>query len=177
MSALKDQGVVEWLDIVSGIANGGHKIIDVDYDTYAKGEAELGWLNASISLVAREATGWDAFARSVIGLIHCDPAGSRAEIGHLKLLISNPSGQVVVNVTLTGEMPDTRGNIGTLAGTALLIVNVRVGMEPQELKSIVERSITAAAGRGIEISELSLNSFRPAYPRPTYRMDRVVVQP
>ena len=33
----------------------GRKILDIDYDTYAEGEAELGWLNATARLTSRHA--------------------------------------------------------------------------------------------------------------------------
>src|SRR5207302_7058768 len=32
----------------------GRRILDIDYDTYAAGEAELGWLNSSVHLTAEQ---------------------------------------------------------------------------------------------------------------------------
>jgi len=175
MSALMDRGVAEWLDAISGSSGGGHTIIDVDYDTYASGEAELGWLNASIPLDAREPTDWEAFVREVTGRIHNELSSRSAEIGHVKLFISSANGQATANDAGIGELPITQGNIGTHAGAALLIVNVRACMEPVQLKAVVERSITAASGKAVNFSELKMNSFRPTYPCPTYRFDHVVI--
>jgi len=64
ISALTGQGVEEWLDAVhagsvgpAGVVNAvgavgsvGTKLLDIDYDIYAEGEAVLGWLNASVRL-------------------------------------------------------------------------------------------------------------------------------
>jgi G3E family GTPase len=176
MSALENSGVAEWLDAISGFSNGGRKILDVDYDTYARGEAELGWLNTSMSLVARKETDWEGFARELICRIQQSLASHRAEIGHLKLLISNQDGQVVANVTSIRDVPSVQSGIGASAGAASLIVNARALVEPELLKSIVEASIRAMEEASIEVSESSLQSFKPAYPQPTHRFDRVVVQ-
>jgi G3E family GTPase len=174
ISALKDRGVTEWLDTVSGAQSGGNKILEADYDTYALGEAQLGWLNTSISLFAREVTDWDAFALEVICRIQRELANRSAEIGHLKLLLANLAGQVVVNATSINEKPAVHGNIGKNSGIATLVLNARALVEPDQLKSIVEDSIAAVAGEAIKVSSLSMDSFSPAYPRPTHRIARVV---
>jgi len=174
MSALGNRGVSEWLDAVSAVSGGGRTIIDVDYDIYASGEAELGWLNASFSLFAREETNWDEFVKELIRLIHAELASRSAEIGHLKLLVSNARGQIVANSTSVAQMPVVRGSIGAVAGMSSLIVNARARVDPKALASIVEDSLCAAAGSGISFSKLTLNSFRPAYPRPTYRLNSVI---
>jgi Ni2+-binding GTPase involved in maturation of urease and hydrogenase len=174
MSALNDLGVAEWIEMVSRAAGGGGKILDVDYDLYASGEAELGWLNASISLTAREETDWNAFARDLIGRIQADLAGRSAEIGHLKLLLSNLAGQVALNITGMDEKPSARGGIPACAGVTTLVINARARVEPEVLKAIVKHSLEAAASDAITFPELDLCSFKPAYPRPTHRMDEIV---
>jgi G3E family GTPase len=176
MSALENRGVAEWLEAISGVSNGGRKILDVDYDTYAQGEAELGWLNASMRLVPQKETDWESFARELICRIQQGLASHNAEIGHLKLLISDQDGQVAANVTSIREVPVVQGSIRMGSGAVSLLINARALIEPQLLNSIVERLVRTIAGKTIEVSELRLESFRPAYPQPTHRFDRVVVQ-
>ncbi len=50
ISALSGEGVDAWLDLLSAGQPVGRKIAEVDYDTYAAGEAALGWMNASAKL-------------------------------------------------------------------------------------------------------------------------------
>jgi hypothetical protein len=171
ISALKNIGVLEWISTVSAMADSGQKVIEVDYDLYAKGEAELGWLNASVSLIELKPANWDVFARRIMEQIRNELASLSAEIGHLKILLSNSSGQIVANLTDNSEKPAIKNNIGESAGTASLILNARVHLEPGILKSIVERSIETVAGQEIQIAQVSLSSFNPAYPKPTYRID------
>jgi len=53
MSALTGDGVGTWFDFISQGQASGKKLAGVDYDTYAAGEAALGWMNASAQLQAR----------------------------------------------------------------------------------------------------------------------------
>ena len=50
MSALSGEGVDAWLQYVAEQLPAGQHVVEVDYDTYAAGEAALGWLNASVAL-------------------------------------------------------------------------------------------------------------------------------
>jgi G3E family GTPase len=176
MSALHNQGVSEWIETISKSSIGGRKILEINYDTYASGEAEMGWLNTSISLVAHEKTDWGAFARDLIGRIHSELFKVNAEIGHLKILISTPAGQVIANATSIHAEPEVRAAAEASAGTASLIVNARAHIDPQRLNSILELSIRSTVGNSIEASDLALHSFKPAYPKPTYRFDTVIDQ-
>ena len=42
-------------------------VVDVDYDTYAAGEAALGWLNASVALRTDESGGLAGVCRRSVG--------------------------------------------------------------------------------------------------------------
>jgi hypothetical protein len=106
--------------------------------------------------------------------IQSELASRSAEIGHLKLLMANSAGQVIANATSIVETPTAQGSMGRDAGPVTLVLNARAHIEPDHLKSIVERSIAAVAGEAVEVSTLSLRSFSPAYPRPTHRIDRVI---
>src|SRR5207253_6650673 len=45
----------------------GRKILDIDYDTYAEGEAELGWLNATARLTSDKSFDLDALLTAILG--------------------------------------------------------------------------------------------------------------
>jgi len=49
-SALRGEGVEDWLEYVMKEETAGTRIAEVDYDAYADGEAALGWLNCTAKL-------------------------------------------------------------------------------------------------------------------------------
>src|SRR5438128_1471662 len=52
VSAKTGQGFDALTALLDQDGNFGRKILDIDYDTYAEGEAEMGWLNSSIRVTA-----------------------------------------------------------------------------------------------------------------------------
>ena len=69
ISALTGDGVDAWLDFIGRGQATGRKIAEVDCDTYAAGEAALGWMNASATLQARGEIDWKTFASDLLEAI------------------------------------------------------------------------------------------------------------
>src|SRR5207245_3925025 len=59
LSARTGQGFPALTELLDQEGNFGRKILDIDYDVYAEGEAELGWLNSSVHITAPEAFAQD----------------------------------------------------------------------------------------------------------------------
>ena len=169
ISALTGDGVAAWLDLVMGPMASGARIADVDYDTYAEGEAVLGWLNASIQLHAPDEVDWQAVCRGLVDEIQRQSQARSAEITHVKLHLSTSGGSVVANVTSTQDKPCVRGHVGGTPLDAELILNARVHMGAAELRALVESSLEGLASDGIETRVNSIRSFSPARPQPTHR--------
>ncbi|MGB2824941.1 MAG: MIP family channel protein [Phycisphaerae bacterium] len=176
ISALTGQGVADWLEAVLASSRAGSRIADVDYDTYAEGEAVLGWLNAAIRLSRRgeEAVPWRAFCADLMARLQETFRGSRARVGHVKLLLSTHNGHCTGNLARTDGRVSIRGDIGQPSDEGELVLNARVEMAPQELEKIVRDSLAASAGSAIEVRIAQLRCLTPGRPQPTYRYDSVV---
>ena len=99
ISALTGEGVDAWLDFVGRGQAAGKKIAQVDYDTYAAGEAALGWMNAAAKLQAHGEIDWKGFAADLLEAIRGELRARSAEIAHLKLYLTARGGHVAGNVT------------------------------------------------------------------------------
>lgn len=145
ISAKSGHGLDAWLDAVTMRSEPGRRIAEVDYDTYAEGEAVLGWLNATFTLYG-EQTEWNLFAeRLLMGLsLRFDNMG--ASVGHVKLMVEAGESFLIGNLTGKGDTLSIRGLAGTGA-TARLTLNARVQMEPETRGGIV-REVVAAASQG-----------------------------
>ncbi|MEN6347009.1 MAG: GTP-binding protein [Armatimonadia bacterium] len=172
-SALTGEGVAEWLEAVMADVEAGAHIVDVDYDVYAEGEAVLGWLNASATVTAATGIDWQALARKLIELIQQAAAARQAEIAHVKLSLT-AEGQGVANLTSTSGTPTVRGEIEGNPVTVSLVLNARVQMSPEELRSIVEGAFAEIAGDGHDLEVETLHSLSPGRPVPTHRYASVV---
>ena len=186
MSAASGEGVDAWLDHVAGervgqVANlpemrqignlphAGQHVVEVDYDTYAAGEAALGWLNAAVALRARDAMDWQAFAEDLLEAIRRALIARGAEIAHVKLILGRGSESLTGNLTSNYGPASVSGRIGPAASESAMRINARVHIAPDELQAIVAGALRAAAGQRLEATITALSSFRPGRPVPTHR--------
>jgi G3E family GTPase len=169
MSALRGDGVDGWLDFVFQNQSAGKRVAEVDYDTYAAGEAALGWMNASARLTARSDTDWQAFAHELLEAFRGMLRSQSAEIAHLKLYLMGKQGHVVGNLTSNDGPPSVRGGMQRGCREVKLLLNARVHVPPNALRDAAEKALKAVAGNRIDWAITSMRSFFPGRPQPTYR--------
>jgi Ni2+-binding GTPase involved in maturation of urease and hydrogenase len=174
MSAQSGEGVDAWLDFLSGPNPAGGKIAAVDYDRYAAGEAALGWMNASARLAAREDTDWRALAGALLEAIGGRLRAQSAQIAHLKIYLTGGAGSLAGSLTGNDEPPTLRGRIAPGRREVKLLINARVHVPPDALRNAVEQALQAVAGDRIEATLMSVRSFFPGRPQPTYRFGVVL---
>jgi len=178
ISALKGQGVDAWLDAVLAGKEAGRRLTEVDYDVYAEGEAVLGWLNAAIRLSATGGPAdWRGLAVELMEELKAAFQERRADVAHVKLLLSAAGGHVAANLTRTDGEVLVQGEIPGAPPEAALVLNARVEMSPEALEEIVRAALAAACRTGIVARIEHLKSLSPGRPNPTYRYAGVVERP
>ena len=175
MSSLREKDVDAWLERTLAESEAGTIITDVDYDTYAEGEAELGWLNATVEVRPGRGADLSGFCREFLGRMRDALRAKSADIAHLKILLGEGGGSITGNLTGLDAEPSVRGSIeGGAGGRLTLLVNARVHIAPDALRATVERCLRDAAGDNIAVEIGKLASFRPGRPEPTHRFRHVV---
>jgi Ni2+-binding GTPase involved in maturation of urease and hydrogenase len=170
MSAKTGQGFDRLVAFLDQQGHFGRKILDIDYDTYAEGEAELGWLNASLSVEAGAPFALDGLLMDVVKRLQAPLAAESAEVAHLKAIGLGETSFAVANLVASGQAPElslpSRSNVREVE----LIVNARVAIDPAELEAVVRRVVPeVCAAHGAKASFRTLQSFRPGRPTPTHR--------
>jgi len=95
-------------------------------------------------------------------------------VAHAKLLLTTTGGRITINLTATAGKPSLNGRAERTAQDALLVINARVRMEPEDLRAVVERSVQAVCNGQVEARITSIASFKPGRPQPTHRYAAVV---
>ena len=172
ISALNGTGVEEWLnEVISSHAAGTH-LIDVDYDTYAEGEAVLGWLNTTVKITDGRCD-WLAFARDLLAMASDTFTALHAPIGHVKLLIEGKNCFIAGNLTGGPETISVRGTASTESQVELTF-NARVQLPPMMLEEKTKEIIRLACeGKGTPEFVL-IRSLSPGRPNPTFRYDEII---
>jgi Ni2+-binding GTPase involved in maturation of urease and hydrogenase len=149
----------------------GRKILDIDYDIYAEGEAELGWLNATARLASDKPFDLDALLTGILGDLADVCRSLRGEVAHLKLIGMDDAGAFAVgNVVSSDTAPKLSLPSGLRPREAELIVNARVAMDPAVLETEVKRVVVSRCAQAGVIAEFRTSqSLRPGRPVPTHR--------
>ncbi len=169
MSAMSGEGVDAWLACVAEGRPAGQHVVEVDYDTYAAGEAALGWLNAAVALRTRGGVDWRAFVEDLLEAIRRGLVARGAEIAHVKLIIARGGESLRGNLTSNYGPVFVSGNLDPAASPTAMRINARVHIGPDELQAIVEGALREVAGERLESTITALRSFRPGRPVPTHR--------
>ncbi len=170
MSAKTGQGFDALTEFLDQQGNFGRKLLDIDYDTYAEGEAELGWLNSSIAVRGERPFALDEFLLDVVSRLQQALAADGAEVAHLKAIGLSEVSFGVANLVSSATRPElslpAKGEVTELD----LIVNARVAADPARIEERVRRAVTeACTARQAQAEFRTLQSFRPGRPQPTHR--------
>ncbi len=170
LSAKTGQGFDALTALLDQPGDFGRRILDIDYDIYAEGEAELGWLNSSIHVAGSKPFALDALLLDVVGRLQEALARLGGEVAHLKAIGLSEVSFGVANLVSSHSQPElslpARGDVTEMD----LIVNARVAVDPAMIAEQVRQTVTAAcAARGATAEFHTMQSFRPGRPQPTHR--------
>lgn len=173
ISGRTGEGFDRWRELLDEERPAGRNVVDVDYDLYAEGEAELGWLNLSTKVDAERPFDGDAFVRELTREIAGELRRRRFEIAHLKVLLGADDRAAVANATDSRSEANLSRTIGAPVSRGALIVNARVHADPAELRATVEARLAATLEHlGLARGPVVAAHFRPGRPVPTHRFAR-----
>lgn len=162
----------EWLEKVQTSNEAGKRLVEVDYDIYAEGEAVLGWLNSTIEL-SSNSVDWDNFARDLMQSLSSQFDAMGASVGHLKILVESGDKYIVSNLTGQNNTLTFRQSAGT-SDSARLTINARVEMTPETLENLVKTTLDKITGSTIRQKLVAQRCLSPGRPNPTFRFAYVV---
>lgn len=170
-SARTGAGFPALLEMLEQRGGFGRRSMDVDYDVYAAGEAELGWLNCQVRVESSTAWPLDQFLLTTIGRLQTRLRESSSETAHLKVIGLTDSGYAVANLVSNSLDPELSLPSGVVTPVASVVVNARAAADPQLLEHFVREELAAACHSiQAQLHVLTLQSFRPGRPVPTHRL-------
>ena len=174
VSARQGDGLEDWFDEITEPRSYNHGDMEIDYDTYAEGEALLGWLNCSARLTAASPFDGNTFLLDAVRAIQSRIRSCSREIAHLKMTLT-PEGHGrdigVANLTASDVSPELSHSLQETLEEGHLIVNLRAEADPESLRAVVQQTFETIGEDGKLTLEVEhLESFRPGRPMPTHRL-------
>jgi G3E family GTPase len=159
MSARTGAGVADWIDRWIAGGAGVESVAGVDYGRYAEGEAELGWVNASVVLQADRDIDGNDWLRTLAAAIRASL--DRVEIAHLKVILV-PEGQGrevgAISLTRTDTPPEASHVLTAPTSAGRVLINLRAEAAPDLLWQVVSDALAAC---GCRTSVEHVEHFRP----------------
>ena len=171
ISARQGQGIDAWLDRLLDTSLGLSPAMEVDYDTYAEGEALLGWLNATARIAAPAAADGNAFIQQLGESLRTALEADSFEIAHLKMTLE-PDGfgrdLAVANLVRSGGPLELAFRLQEPLSSGVLTLNLRAEADPEVLRGTVLRLLSLPE-LSFTIEVDNIEAFRPGRPTPTHR--------
>ncbi len=172
VSAREGNGFGELIEAIDEPAYAHKEFMDVDYDVYAEGEAELGWLNCQVRVESDGGVfSLDELLVSLVGRLRDGLAALNAEPAHLKIMGQTPESFGVANLVDSASDVDLSLASEVNTASADLTINARVAFAPEDLEQVVTTSVAYVAVQfGLTHAITGMQRFRPGRPVPTHRM-------
>lgn len=174
VSARSGERLNEWFDHIAGTDCEEQQAIPIDYDTYADGEALLGWLNSTVRVSSEEAFDGEVFMMNLAERIQRELGEIDGEIAHLKMTLTadHQDGRAaILNLVNNDFVPELSQSLPEKLRSGELIINLRAEADPQALDRICRKSIQHESHKfGTILCRIEhTEHFRPSRPTPTWR--------
>ncbi len=148
----------------------GNHLIDLDYGTYAAGEAALAWLNLRGEAISFSAFPIKQWLAVFMNELEVHFILEKMAVAHLKVMVEHDDGFTKASIDATGSDPVflVEGKQEALA--IRLVLNLRVETSPERLDEAVRTTLSTINSEWkLDFHLTHYECFRPAPPEPTYR--------
>ena len=163
-SVITGHGMDKIMDVVRS-GKGGHRIpVEIDNDSCAHAEAELGWYNGSYGFHAKEKMDTQELATRILRAISIwyDPV----DIAHAKVMLTSDTNSLKMSAVSDNISVDGIKGSRYAEGKVTVIINARIRSPPEELLANIRQfvfEVMEAMGQRTE----GLNDECFSAPRPT----------
>jgi G3E family GTPase len=170
-SSVTGEGFERVMGIVDSKRTSDRSPKNIDYDKYAKAEAELGWYNGRVEL--KGASKFDAYDLITRILRRISSEYSSVEIAHAKLmLVSDTNAVKMSQVGPTISVDGVKGSRNA-EGDVTIYVNARIVSSPDKLRDSVRRAVKdVLMDMGLSPKVFKDDCFSPSAPKPYYRITK-----
>ena len=175
VSARSGDHLENWFARLASAEQSARTAMSVDYETYAEGEALLGWLNATVRARGDAPFDGNELLQKLTAHVQSHLQSGGGEVAHLKMTLTADEGlgdTAVINLVRNDYRPELSQEMADRVASAELIVNIRAEIAPERLSAALD---CALADTRADLPDVTMalehhESFRPGKPMPTYRV-------
>jgi G3E family GTPase len=163
--------IQQWLELGFAYkATAPRKSLEINYDDYAAGEAEMAWYDSEVEISTPDNSAREV-SQKLISRIYSRLLELGCLIGHLKFMVSSEQGQEKVSFTAIPPAEQFRFTGDWHTNNVRVLINGRVKALPVVIETVVADVIKEIREKeGVAITETNKKAFQPGYPKPTHRV-------
>jgi len=169
LSAKTGEGLPEWISALLSNESGPGKMMEVDYERYADGEALLGWVNLEGTVNGLRDPGEWLLKLATVIAHSLDHHGH--EVGHFKMSLAGGEKRWRAHQVMSGEEIELIEEDWAEQGwepALQILVNLRAEGEAQLLQSYVHQALAGQTEAQVTLHQEA--AFQPGKPEPTHRI-------
>jgi Ni2+-binding GTPase involved in maturation of urease and hydrogenase len=169
-NSLNEHSIKQWLSVCGGFQNSALRpSLNIDYNIYGAGEAELAWLDEEIQIKTTDNTAFNV-GYLLMKNIYAKIIINNHAIGHLKFLMQDGYEKYKISFSSIPGESFNESNFPK-ANHVTILINARVQVSPTLLEKIVVDAITATElSSDTGLIKKSMSAFKPGFPKPTHRL-------
>ena len=168
-------GLEAWFTYVADAQQGAGIAMSINYDTYAEGEALLGWFNATVALTSEGEVDGNTMVLALMSAVQRRLGA--AEVAHLKMTLSpeDGSGEIATANLVSGDgTAELAQSLSDDISQGQLVINLRAEADPEKLRTAVDGALAEIATTFSLTATIDHHEhFRPGRPVPTHRVTSI----
>jgi len=163
-NSFNPQNIVNWLDTLESLSQRKRTSLEIDYQSYGKGEKDLTWLDEEIIFNALNNEAVEYAVRFIDNML-MDIYEKQLPIGHLTFRLAD--GEKAQEISFTAfDDKDWKKSIHPIASNKIkLIMNARLETTYETLNAIVNNNIATLTNQGVNVTKSTKGLVSPGIPK------------
>lgn len=177
ISALNHINLDHLISLWDTTSKSNNKVLNINYDLYAEGEAQLAWMNILGDLQHRSNQAFDpqVWINKLMTELNEHFLREKMAVAHLKVHLTSEHGYAKASIVQTGDAPGFQVEHAALADHYRVVINIRIESSPGLLDiSVADALASVNEDMQLDWQESYHECFSPLPPQPTHRLESMV---
>lgn len=168
-NSLNPMNIQKWITTLDTLPIKLRDSLDIDYQIYGQGEADLAWLDEEVNIHTEDLSAWDCALKFIESIVD-EIKQKKIAVGHLKFMLKGEEFSHKISFTTILDENWKKYLPSLIIKDVQIMVNSRIETTPEVALEIIRNGIITISGKVVLIRESQEQAFQPGFPNPTHRI-------
>jgi len=151
-NSFNNQNIDNWLDTLDGLPQRKRESLEIDYQSYSKGETDLTWLEEEINFNATKRDAGE-YAIRFIEKVVSEIRQNQIPVGHIKFMLMDGDKTQKISFTAYSDDDWKMMLLPVSSGLVKLVMNARLETSQDNVNTIIQNCITSLSNNDVKITK------------------------